>query len=237
MPLPPESRPPQSRSWTKRAKTAVVSWLLLMIVRALALTYRFRFEHRDATDRARALHERGSYCLALWHEHLFACIIAHKGGPFAPLASLSSDGDIVTFVMNRLGFKTVRGSSSRGGPEARDDLVEITNQGWFTALTVDGPRGPRRRVKGGVVDVARRSGVAIVPLVAVADRIWVLHKSWDQFKIPKPFAKIVIAYGDPIVVSADTQGLLFGEAKQKVRAGLDKAEVDATQALTHWSAP
>jgi hypothetical protein len=228
---------PKSRHWTKRAKTLGISWVLLIVVRLLSLTYRFRFERREATDQARALHERGSYCLALWHEHLFACIIAHRGGRFAPLASLSSDGDIVTFVMNRLGFNTVRGSSSRGGPEARDDLVEITSQGWFTALTVDGPRGPRRRVKGGVVDVARRSGVAIVPLVAIADRMWVLHRSWDQFKIPKPFARIVIAYGDPIVIPKDTQGLLFGEAKQKVRDGLQRTEEDATQALTRWSTP
>jgi len=84
------------------------------------------------------------------------------------------------------------------------------------------------------VDVARRSGVAIVPLVAAADREWVLSRSWDQFKIPKPFARIAVRYGDPIIVSEATQGIAFGEAKKAVRDGLAQAEVDARQDLKSW---
>src|SRR5690606_8909652 len=149
-------------------------------------------EHREAAEKH---HARGSFALALWHEYLFAGIVAHRHQRFAPLASLSSDGDIVTFVMDRLGFRTIRGSSSRRGEEARFDMVDALEQGWFTAITVDGPRGPRRRVKGGIVDVARRSQVAILPMMAIADRHWELTKSWDRFKIPKPFCRIVLRYG------------------------------------------
>jgi lysophospholipid acyltransferase (LPLAT)-like uncharacterized protein len=220
----------------KDLKIYLASWILYLVVRVLALTYRIRFfaaEHREA---AQKLHPRGSFCLALWHEQLFAGILAHRKMPFAPLASLSKDGDIVTFVMDRFGFRTVRGSSSRGGPEARDGLVAITDEGWFTAITVDGPKGPRRRVKGGIVDVARRSGVAIVPMCAVADRQWVLTKSWDQFKIPKPFARIAVAYGEPIPVPPDTQGLAFGEVKNRVKAGLDQTEARAGEELGSWHA-
>ena len=207
-------------------KLKLLSWLIYLITRALLVTYRIRVEGLEMRQLAAGMHPGGSFCLALWHEHLFASIVAHRGQKFSPLASLSADGDIVTSVMTRFGFNTVRGSSSRGGTEARDRLVQVTDQGWFTAITVDGPRGPRRRVKGGIVDIARRTGVTIVPLITVADRNWVL-KSWDQFKIPKPFAKIIVRYGPPIAVPADTQGLSFGLIKKSIKEGLDATEKTA----------
>ncbi len=215
----------------KRWQQIAAGYLLLAAARLLRASYRFRIvgaEHRAA---AAAAHPSGSFCLALWHEQLFGSILAHADQPFAPLASLSSDGDLVTFVMNRLGFQTVRGSSSRRGEEARDDLVEITTKGWFTALTVDGPRGPRRRVKGGVVDIARRSGVAVLPLITTADREWVMRRSWDQFKVPKPFARVCVSYGEPVIIPAETQGLAFGAAKARIRAGLASAEAAGRVAL------
>jgi lysophospholipid acyltransferase (LPLAT)-like uncharacterized protein len=239
-PTPPASTPderlpsPSPPSRPKGAGFYAAAWALYAVVRALAFTYRIRIFHDEGPRLARNHHPKGSYCIALWHEYLFASIIAHRHLPFAPLASLSKDGDLVTFVMDRLGFKTIRGSSSRRGEEARTDMVDITDHGWFTAITVDGPRGPRRRVKGGIVDVARRSGVAIVPLVAAADREWILSRSWDQFKIPKPFARIAVRYGDPIIVPENTQGMAFGEAKKAVRDGLAKAELDARQDIETW---
>lgn len=215
----------------KRLKVLLGSWILYYLVRIMVLTYRIRYfdvPHRDA---AQKLHAHGSFCLALWHEHLFAGILVHRKMKFAPLASLSKDGDIVAYVMDRFGFRTIRGSSSRGGEEARDELVAITGEGWFTAITVDGPKGPRRRVKGGIVDVARRTGVAVLPMAALGDRQWVLTKSWDQFKIPKPFARVAVCYGEPIPVPEGTQGLAFGDVKARVKAGLERAERGAEEVL------
>jgi len=218
-----------------RWKLHLVGWLLTMLAVGLRLTWRVRrfgIEHRKAAEDG---HAKASFCLALWHEQLFASILGHARQKIAPLASLSKDGELVTFVMDRIGFKTVRGSSSRGGEEARDELVERVAAGWFTAITVDGPRGPRRRVKGGVIDVARRTGVAVLPLITIADRTWILHKSWDQFQIPKPFARVALRYGPPVFVSEDTTGLAFGEAKAKVKAGLEAAEAAAKADLAGWA--
>ncbi|MEN9834584.1 MAG: hypothetical protein RL011_777 [Pseudomonadota bacterium] len=214
-------------------KIRFASVAIFLVARLLLLTYRIRFEGQERRIKAESLHSGGSFCLALWHEQLFASILAHRGQKFAPLASLSADGDIVTRVMAKFGFNTVRGSSSRGGPEARDQLVQMTEDGWFTAITVDGPRGPRRRVKGGIVDLARRTGVTIVPLTTTADRNWVL-RSWDQFKVPKPFARILVRYGEPIVVAPDTQGLAFGNIKNQIRDGLASNEAAAVAELTTW---
>ena len=215
----------------KRWKQVAAGYLLLAAARLLRASYRVQIVGAAHRSAAAAAHEGGSFCIALWHEQLFGGIMAHAGQDFAPLASLSADGELVTFVMDRLGFKTVRGSSSRGGEAARDGLVEVTARGWFTALTVDGPRGPRRRVKGGVIDIARRTGVAVLPLVTTADREWVLRKSWDQFKIPKPFARVCVSYGPPVRVPAETSGLSFGAAKAQVREGLAAAEAAGRLAL------
>ncbi len=220
----------------KRLKVVLGSWILYYLVRIMVLTYRIRYFDASRRDAAQKLHPKGSFCLALWHEHLFAGILVHRKMRFAPLASLSKDGDIVAYVMDRFGFQTIRGSSSRGGPEARDELVAMTADGWFTAITVDGPKGPRRRVKGGIVDVARRTGVAVLPMIAVADRQWVLSRSWDQFKIPKPFARVAVCYGEPIAVPEGTQGLAFGEVKARIKQALDATEQATASHLRSWDA-
>jgi lysophospholipid acyltransferase (LPLAT)-like uncharacterized protein len=208
--------------------------IIYMIILVVRRTYRIRYFDNLYREEAKKTHQSGSYCLALWHEYLFAGILTHAGQKIAPLASLSADGEIVTRVMDKFGYRTIRGSSHRGGEVARDELTQVTSEGWFTAITVDGPRGPRRRVKGGVVDVARRTEVKIIPMVAAADREWVLIRSWDQFKIPKPFAKIAVQYGQPVIVPPDTQGLAFGEAKQQVRSGLEQCERLAREKLRTW---
>ncbi len=201
-------------------KTKFFCWILYLVVRALLLTYRFKVHQLNFQTQAASHHPQNSFCLALWHEHLFASILAHRHLPVAPLASLSKDGELVTFVMDRLGFRTIRGSSSRRGPEARMDLAEAAQTGLITAITVDGPKGPRHRVKGGVIDVARKTGVAILPVHAAAAQTWVFKKSWDQFKIPKPFSTIHVVYGEPIMIPEETQGLAFGDAKSKVKKAL-----------------
>lgn len=207
---------------------------LFLVARTLLFTYRIRVFGVDARQSAEAAHAQKAFCLALWHDQLFGSILAHAGQKIAPLASLSKDGDLVSFVMNWLGYKPVRGSSSRRGEEARDELVDAADHGYITAITVDGPRGPKRRVKGGVIDVARRTGISILPLITTADRQWVLRRSWDQTKIPKPFARVAVRYGTPVPVPQGTQGLAFGAAKQAVKASLDRAEALALEDLAQW---
>ena len=218
----------------KNIKIQLSVYAIYLIILMVRKTYRVRFFGTEYRDEASASHAAGSYCLALWHEYLFAGILTHAGFKIAPLASLSKDGEIVTRVMDKLGYRTIRGSSHRGGEAARDELSQVSNEGWFTAITVDGPRGPRRRVKGGVVDIARRTKVKILPMVAAADSEWVLSRTWDQFKIPKPFAKIAVQYGQPVTVTEGTQGLAFGAAKQQVRSGLEQSERTVRENLQAW---
>ena len=102
----------------------------------------------------------------------------------------------------RLGFGHVRGSSTRGGARAIFDLVEKLRSGFDLGITVDGPRGPRYVVKPGPIQIAKRSGAAILPITSASKR----HKtfsSWDAFELPFPFTKVMVRYGRPIVVPSN----------------------------------
>lgn len=147
--------------------------------------------------------------LATWHEHASCAMLTHGNQGIKPLASMSKDGELVVRVFQPFGYQFVRGSSSKGGKKAFLELMNFVRAGHSVAITVDGPRGPRQIPKYGCLDLANQSGAGIVPLVVLSQRCWVLRKTWDQTKIPKPFGRILVAYGDPIFIdrSVDRAGL------------------------------
>ncbi len=118
------------------------------------------------------------------------------------MISRSRDGDVASRIVERLGFRVVRGSSSRGGSEGLREMIEAAEEGHSLALTVDGPRGPARKCKPGAVRIAQRAKVAIVPTVAIPVRARAVD-SWDRFLIPAPGSRIFVTYGEPIRVLTD----------------------------------
>lgn len=214
------------------AKEKFISWVIYFLLQVFARTWRYHYVGKENLVMAASTVKSGAYAFALWHENILATLAVMRGTRMAPLASLSRDGAIVTSVMERMHFRTIRGSSSKGGPAARDELVAVTADGYLPTLTVDGPRGPRRVLKSGIVDIGRRTGVSVVPFAAVADRSWVLHKSWDQFQVPKPFATIHVVYGEPVTVPAGASGLAFGQMRAAVQAALDSTQAAAETLAT-----
>ena len=182
---------------------------MFIVCRLLMMTWRVRVFGMDRRKRAVAENPRGSFVLATFHENAIAGVLSHPDQGIAVLASQSKDGEIVSYIAQRVGLRCVRGSSSRGGKAARDEMIEFLRAGVSAAVTVDGPRGPRQQAKAGIVDVARKSSSPIIPISCVADRNWILRKTWDKTRIPKPFAKVLVYYGDPIHVSQDCQGADF----------------------------
>ena len=181
-------------------KHKTIFWLFSVICRLLKATYRFRVIAPDNKDLATSMHPKGAFIIASWHQNCFAGILAHAKQNICLLVSPSFDGDLVGTLARKLKMKAVRGSSSRGGRAALEQLVELTSQGSKAAFTIDGPRGPLYSVKKGVFELSARSGAPVLPLLTVADRYWVLHRSWDKFRIPKPFAKVYVIYGKPFHV-------------------------------------
>ena len=179
-------------------------YLVYGLIRLLHGTYRFEFHGTGHVEEARRL-GRGSYVFAIWHRNLFAGILAQTGTPHTVIVSRSRDGDPVAFLCTRLGHVAVRGSSKKrgvdkGGQQAKDEMIELLKRGSPGAITVDGPSGPAFEVKPGIIEMARRAEVPIVPYATVPARCWTFN-SWDRFRLPKPFSKIDVYYGAPYEIA------------------------------------
>jgi lysophospholipid acyltransferase (LPLAT)-like uncharacterized protein len=188
-------------TWSRRVRIALAAGVGGLVVRLLARTWRYRAEGRGSLDRLRA--ERRPLILALWHGELLPCLWLHRGEGIVVLISTHADGEIVARLVESLGYRTVRGSTSRGGARAILDLVRELEAGHEIAVTTDGPRGPRHAFAPGALAVAQRSGAPVVCGRIRVSRAWRL-RSWDRFVIPKPFARVVAAYGEPQYVRAPT---------------------------------
>jgi len=146
----------------------------------------------------------------LWHDALLPLLWQHRGRQVTIVVSEARDGQYLSEFARRIGYREARGSSTRGGVRALVGAVKALREGRPVAFTPDGPRGPRREFKGGVLLAAQRGGAPVVPLHASADRAWRLN-SWDRFMIPKPGARVRIAYGEPFMVGEGDVGLARGQ--------------------------
>lgn len=143
------------------------------------------------------------FIFALWHGHLLPLLWHHRGQGVLVLISEHRDGEMVARAAESLGYGLIRGSTTRGADRALISLVRELKSGHEVAITPDGPRGPAETFAPGALVAAQRSDSFILPVAASADRAWRL-RSWDRFMIPKPFARVTIAYTTPTKVSATT---------------------------------
>lgn len=187
--------------WRHRLRVIGVSWAGALVVRLLGATWRIERRGDEGVRACRAA--RKPYVLALWHGELLPLLWTHRNQGISVLISTHADGEIIARIARSLGCRTVRGSSSRGGARALLELVRELREGHVVAITPDGPRGPRRVFAPGAVVAAMRAGVPVVALGVTADRAWRL-RSWDRLVVPKPFARLTVAYGPPTMVNAAT---------------------------------
>ncbi len=183
-------------------------------IRLLARTWRIRTEHEE---RWRALLAAGrTHVFLLWHEALLPLLWHHRGQNVVIVVSEAREGQYLADLGTVLGYRLVRGSSTRGASRALLGAVRELREGHSVAFTPDGPRGPRRELKPGVVAAAQRGGATIIPVHAEASRAWRLH-SWDRFMIPKPAARVTVRYGRPFEVAPGESGLADGMAEAERR--------------------
>jgi len=140
---------------------------------------------------------------ASWHRGLFFVIYWYRNQNVVSIASASEDGELAAQAAKRFGWITARGSSSRGGRQAYRAMEDLVNKGHKGGLVADAPRGPRFVSKLGIIYLAKRTGIPIIPVIWSADRFWQFN-SWDRTIIPKPFARIVALFADDYIrVPAD----------------------------------
>jgi lysophospholipid acyltransferase (LPLAT)-like uncharacterized protein len=152
------------------------------------------------------------FAFMLWHEMLVPLLWQHQQQHVAIVVSGSRDGRYLAELASRLGYLNLFGSSTRGGARVLLQAIRALEDGSPVAFTPDGPRGPRREVKPGVVRAAQRAGATILPVAAVADRCWRLS-SWDRLVVPKPGARVRIGYAEPYGIAPGDAALIAGVAR------------------------
>ena len=195
--------------------------LIFLIVRLLSCTYRYRLHDTHHIEEAKKLSTSGGYLFAIWHQNLFQGIVAQTGTQHVVIVSKSKDANPVAYTCRKLGHVVCRGSSrakdgrDKGGKAAMEEMVEVLKTGIPGAVTVDGPKGPAGEVKPGIIAMAKKSETVIVPYSPIAERYWEFN-SWDKFRLPKPFSKINIYYGAPLVVEAKEMTYYQQELKRRL---------------------
>jgi lysophospholipid acyltransferase (LPLAT)-like uncharacterized protein len=197
-----------------------------MVLRAWMGTVRkrvaFSGDRRHPTD---PTVERFIY--AFWHESLLAP--TKIAADVKVLVSQSADGELIAQVCRRLGVGVIRGSTNRGGASGLLGMLRQDNRSHL-AITPDGPRGPRRKVKPGTAFLASHSGLPVVPIGVGFTRAW-RAGSWDRFAVPWPFSIAVGVVGEPVAVPGD----LDGDGLEHHRLRIEQALLAATQAAEEWA--
>lgn len=175
---------------------ALLVMLATAFLRTLHATLRVRHLHANHPDDA------PQFILAFWHECVLMCLHSRWRRPTKAIISRSKDGSIIAGVVERYGAEAARGSSSRGGEIALREVLRDVRAGKIIAVTPDGPKGPRRIVKEGVVFLAQATGLPIVPFHFAAERCKRL-RSWDRHIVPMPFSRALFVYGEPMLVPRD----------------------------------
>ncbi len=167
--------------------------------------------------------ENNKAIFALWHGRMLLPILHNIDRGIHALASRHNDGEIITRIIEKLGFKCIRGSSTRGGAEALLEMIEVMKEGAGIAITPDGPKGPLRELKMGTVVLAQRSGAPIIPISAYAENP-LFFSSWDRFMTLKPFGKAVVIYGEPVFVPKDITDKELEEQRKMVENRIKQSD-------------
>jgi len=195
----------------------------VVIISLFGITYRKEVGGREIEQ---SLIDRGIRPVyALWHGRIFFLSYFFRWQRrFYTLVSPSIDGEIIAGILRLFGFRTIRGSSFKGGGRAYREMIRVVSEKGAVFITVDGSRGPAFKVQKGILHLAKLSNVPILPVTCGAKNAIVL-KSWDRFIIPYPFTRVAVIYGGPVYVSRDSSEK---ETEEK-RVELEKRLLEITE--------
>ena len=198
----------------KRLEAAAISVAGYRLISALGSTLRWRVEGFHHYERIFACGRQP--IMAFWHGRILTATYYFRQRHIVVITSENFDGEWIAGIIERFGYGTARGSTSRGAMRALIQLKRDLESGKPAGFTVDGPRGPARVSQPGAVWLAKATGHPVLPFHLEADRHWTM-KSWDRTQIPKPFATVALVIGEPFYVDENADD----EALELARANLD----------------
>lgn len=213
-------------------------WIAAKLVRLLFRTVKINYQMAEPTSAPRHPGCDRRYLYCFWHEYLLLPIGLASDDYSAGLVSRHQDGGFLTMAMKHLGIRAVRGSSSRGGSRALRELLTVAKE-YHISITPDGPRGPRREMKNGIVYLASQCGNPIVTVTFACENAWILRGNWTDLVIPKPFSKVHAIATTPIVVPPDLDREGIEEYQTRLQQELEALDrqVDAILGIDRRQPP
>lgn len=201
-----------------------VGWTVTVLIGIVALTWRVRFIGREYIDGL--TRDRKPFVLVFWHGDMLMGWYFHRGRRYSSLVSMSKDGDVLAEILRRWKYTVIRGSSSKGGKDARSQMENLVRSGHVLVVTPDGPRGPRYEMKMGALRTAQKTGVPVVPVTFTVTHAYTL-RSWDKFTVPLPFSRIIVQYRAPEIIDPELTGDALNEYREEFQNDMKPGIVGA----------
>ena len=217
-------------------KSGLLTWLKMgflppigaWVIRTLGWAIRIRTEGSESVD---DLYRQGKrLIIAFWHGRQLMMPLAYRGTEAYILISQHRDGELIHQIVSRFGFQSVRGSTTRGGVPALRHLIRLGRAGVDLVVTPDGPKGPYQVAQVGAVQLAKATGLPIVPLTFSCSKKKVF-RSWDHFLVPYPFCRGLFIWGDPIWVRRDSTEVDLETKRCELEAALTRITDQADEAV------
>jgi lysophospholipid acyltransferase (LPLAT)-like uncharacterized protein len=211
-------------SWWRRMQVWLIAGAGYWAMSAVGATLRWRvegLEHYDAAVRAGR-----QPILGFWHGRILPATVYFRDRGIVVMTSRNFDGEWIARIIERFGYGTARGSSSRGGPQALREMGRSLRAGAPVGFTLDGPRGPAREAQPGALWLSGATGHPVLPFHLEASRAWTA-RSWDGTQVPKPFSTVALTIGEPLTVPAGADEQAIAEATAELQRRLARLEARA----------
>jgi lysophospholipid acyltransferase (LPLAT)-like uncharacterized protein len=208
----------------KRAQLSLIAGLAYPVINALGHTLRWRTEGLEHFDAIRASGRQP--VMGFWHGRILQVTFYFRRRGIVVITSENFDGEWIARIIERFGYGTARGSTSRGALKAMHQLVRDMKAGRPAGFTLDGPRGPARVAQAGAVWLASATGNPLLPFHLEASAHWSL-RSWDRTQIPKPFSTVALVVGEPIEVQRGASPELLEQIRLELERRLAALETHA----------
>lgn len=213
------------KKWWRNVRRKILPPIAYALARLLGATIKITVEGYEPY----AAHDKGQIFVG-WHGRTFVPAMFFRGRSVWTIISQSHDGDMQNKLFTWLGFKIIRGSTGRGGAKAAAESIRTLKKGATMAFTPDGPRGPSGVVQGGVMLMAKKSGATLVPVGVAANKCWHLP-TWDRYMFPKPFARCIMVFGEPIHIEKNANDEEVECARKKLEEETHKMQRLANQKM------
>jgi lysophospholipid acyltransferase (LPLAT)-like uncharacterized protein len=213
-----------SRKFTlgQRLTLAIVPRLVWALLSLVGRTWRFETVAEEGATPLPFGEGAGAEIFCFWHQCVLACTFYFRRTGACIIVSQSFDGELIARTLELFGFKTVRGSSSRGGREGLEGLKAAIDSGGPAIFTADGPRGPRYQTKMGPIRLAQMTGARIGAFYLLPHHTWTI-RSWDRFMVPMPFTRIAVSWARWTHVDAPLSDEEFDEKRAELNTTLERA--------------